>query len=49
MIGRFRRSSMIATVSPRLLYLIFQQALGLVLILGHTSSTKEVEPLVFAV
>jgi putative transposase len=30
----------------RLLYLIFQQVLGLVLLLGRTSSTKDVELLV---
>jgi hypothetical protein len=37
---------MIATVSLRLLYLIFQQMLGLVLLLGRTSSAKDVELLV---
>ena len=37
---------MIAAVSLRLLYLIFQQVLGLVLLLGRTSSTKDVELLV---
>ena len=39
-------SGMIAAVSLRLLYLIFQQVLGLVLLLGRTSSTKDVELLV---
>jgi hypothetical protein len=33
-------------VSLRLLYLIFWQALGLVLLVGRTSSTKDVELLV---
>src|SRR5689334_8143373 len=33
-------------VSLRLLYLIFRQVLGLVLLLGRTSSTKDVELLV---
>ena len=33
-------------VSLRLLYLIFQQVLGLVLLLGRTSATKDVELLV---
>ena len=37
---------MIAAVSLRLLYLIFQQMLGLVLLMGRTSSTKDVELLV---
>ena len=37
---------MIAAVSLRLLYLIFQQVLGLVLLLGRTSSTKDVELLI---
>ena len=37
---------MIAAVSLRLLYLIFPQVLGLVLLLGRTSSTKDVELLV---
>ena len=37
---------MIAAVSLRLLYLIFQQVLRLVLLLGRTSSTKDVELLV---
>jgi hypothetical protein len=34
---------MIAAVSLRLLYLIFQQILRLVLLLGRTTSTKDVE------
>ena len=34
---------MIAAVALRLLYLIFQQVLGLVLLMGRTSSTKDVE------
>jgi hypothetical protein len=37
---------MIAAVSLRLLYLIFQQVLRLVLLLGRTKSTKDVELLV---
>ena len=37
---------MIAAVSLRLLYLIFQQVLGLVLLMGRTSSTKDVELLI---
>ena len=37
---------MIAAVSMRLLYLIFQQVLRLVLLLGRTTSTKDVELLV---
>src|SRR3954469_7761106 len=37
---------MISAVSLRLLYLIFQYILGLVLLLGRTSSTKDVELLV---
>jgi hypothetical protein len=32
---------MISAVSLRLLYLIFQQILGLVMLLGRTSSTKK--------
>src|SRR5512133_1418455 len=46
MIGRSRRSGMIAAMSLRLLYLIFQQMLRLVLLLGRTASTKDVELLV---
>ena len=34
---------MIATVSIRLLYLIFLQVLGLVLLLGRTASSRDVE------
>ena len=37
---------MIALVSLRLLYLIFQHMLGLLLLVGRTSSTKDVELLV---
>jgi hypothetical protein len=37
---------MIAAVSLRLLYLIFQQVLRLVLLLGRATSTKDVELLV---
>jgi putative transposase len=37
---------MIAAVSLRLLYLIFVQILGLVLLMGRTSSTKNVELLI---
>ena len=37
---------MIAAVSLRLLYLIFQQVLMLVFLLGRTTSTKDVELLV---
>ena len=37
---------MIVAVSLRLLYLIFQHLLGLLLLLGRTSSTKDVELLV---
>jgi hypothetical protein len=37
---------MIVAVSLHLLYLIFQQVLGLVLLMGRTSSTKDVELLV---
>ena len=37
---------MIAAVSLRLLYLIFQQVLRLLLLLGRTTSTKDVELLV---
>jgi hypothetical protein len=37
---------MISAVSLRLLYLIFQHILGLVLLLGRTSSTKDIELLV---
>src|SRR3954470_11391191 len=37
---------MIVAVSLRLLYLIFQQLLRLVLLMGRTSSTKDIELLV---
>jgi hypothetical protein len=37
---------MISDVSLRLLYLIFWQVLGLVLLIGRTSATKDVELLV---
>ena len=43
---RRQRPGMIAAVSLRLLYLIFRQVLGLVLLMGRTSSTKDVELLV---
>ena len=46
MIGSLRRLGMIAAVSLRLVYLIFLQILGLVLLMGRTSSTKDVELLV---
>jgi len=41
-----RRSSMIAAVSLRLMYLLFLQVLKLVLLLGRSSSTKDIELLV---
>src|SRR4051794_18040775 len=37
---------MIATVTLRLLYLFFQQVLGQILLLGRTTSTKDLELLV---
>ena len=37
---------MIAAVSLRLLYLLFQQALGLILLMGRSASAKDVELLV---
>src|SRR3954447_21311325 len=37
---------MISAVSLRLLYLIFQHLLGLLLLLGRTSATKDIELLV---
>ena len=46
MIGARKRSGMIAAVSLRLLYLIFRQMLGLVLLMGRTSTTKDIELLV---
>jgi hypothetical protein len=45
-IGGHRQSGMIAAVSLRLSYLIFQQVLRLLLLLGRTTSTKDVELLV---
>jgi len=45
-IGGRQWSGMIAAVSLRLSYLIFQQVLRLVLLLGRTTSTKDVELLV---
>jgi hypothetical protein len=45
-IGGYQRFGMIAAVSLRLLYLIFQQVLGLVRLMGRTSSTKDIELLV---
>jgi len=41
-----QRPGMISAVSLRLLYLIFQHLLGLLLLLGRTSSTKDIELLV---
>jgi putative transposase len=41
-----QRSGMISAVSLRLSYLIFQQVLGLVLLLGRTSAAKDIELLV---
>ena len=46
MIGSLRQLGMIAAVSLRLVYLIFLQILGLVLLMGRTSSTKDVELLI---
>ena len=43
---RARRLGMIADVSLRLLYLIFRHVLGLLLLMGRTSSTKDLELLV---
>jgi putative transposase len=45
-IGVFQRSGMIDAVTLRLLYLIFQQVLALILLIGRTASTKDVEILV---
>jgi hypothetical protein len=42
-IGGLHRSGMIASVTLRLLYLVLQQVLGLVLLLGRTTSTKDLE------
>ncbi len=44
--GDRRRFGMIAAVLLRLLYLIFQQVLGLTLLMGRASSSKDVELLV---
>ena len=46
MIGDLSRSGMIADVSLRLLYLIFLQVLGLVVLMGRTASSKDIELLV---
>src|SRR6186997_3128966 len=46
MIGVFQWPGMIVTVTLRLLFLIFQHMLGLVLLMGRTSSSKDVELLV---
>jgi putative transposase len=45
-IGDRQQPGMISAVSLRLLYLIFRQVLGLLLLLGRTSATKDVELLV---
>jgi putative transposase len=45
-IGILQRSGIIADVSLRLLCLAFHQVLGLVLLMGRTASTKDVELLV---
>ena len=45
-IGRLWWMGMIAVVSLRLLYLIFLQVLSLILLLGRTASSKDVELLV---
>jgi hypothetical protein len=42
-IGGVRRSGMIVAVSLRLLYLLLLQLLRLVLLLGRTSSAKDIE------
>ncbi len=44
--GARKRSGMIAAVSLRLLYLIFRQVLGLLLMTARTSSTKDIELIV---
>jgi hypothetical protein len=44
--GALRRSGTITAVSPRLLYLILCQVLGLILLLSRSSSAKDVELLV---
>ena len=46
MIGGRQRFDMIAVVSLRLLYLIFEQVIGLILLMGRTSASKDVELLV---
>src|SRR3954454_21147185 len=46
MIDDRQRSGMISAVSLRLSYLIFQQVLGVVLLLGRTSAAKDIELLV---
>jgi hypothetical protein len=46
MIGDQHRPGMIAVVPMRLPYLIFQERLGLLLLIGRTSATKDVELLV---
>lgn len=46
MICAIRWSGMIAGVSLRLLYLILQQVLGLIMLLGRTASSKDIELLV---
>jgi hypothetical protein len=45
-IDDLQRPGMICAVSLRLPYLIFQHLLGLLLLLGRTSSTKDIELLV---
>jgi hypothetical protein len=45
-IGAFQWSGMIVTVTLRLLYRIFQQVVGLLLLMGRTAATKDVEILV---
>jgi hypothetical protein len=45
-IGVFQWSGMIVTVTLRLLYRIFQQVLGLLVLMGRTAATKDVEILV---
>ena len=46
MTGSLRCSGTITAVSLRLSYLIFRQVVGLILMLGRSSSTKDVELLV---
>ena len=46
MTGSLRHSGTITAVSLRLSYLIFQQVLRLILMLGRSSSTKDVELLI---